>query len=207
MGEASSHMTYWPSSPLTCNPPRAIAFVRSLSRHLFLLCISDNRIFKGRGCQPHAQPPTWRAWPLYLWPPETGWPSYTPRHWVPILRHAWAKLGLFLTSGHHTQNWLYWCVVLKPTIALSVQHAIRLVWVLFFPENRVGITQAWMPTYVSILRIPQMIWVCRATVERYWQEKPKNSEKNLSQCHFVHQKFHMDWPGCEPGPPRWEADD
>jgi hypothetical protein len=26
-------------------------------------------------------------------------------------------------------------------------------------------------TYVSILRIPQMIWVWRATVEWYWQEK------------------------------------
>jgi hypothetical protein len=32
-------------------------------------------------------------------------------------------------------------------------------------------TQAWMPTYVSILRIPQMIWVCRPTVEWYWQGK------------------------------------
>jgi hypothetical protein len=28
-------------------------------------------------------------------------------------------------------------------------------------------TQAWMPAYVSILRIPQMIWVWRATVEWY----------------------------------------
>jgi 5-carboxymethyl-2-hydroxymuconate isomerase len=27
----------------------------------------------------------------------------------------------------------------------------------FFPEGGVGQTQAWMPTYVSILRIPQMI--------------------------------------------------
>jgi hypothetical protein len=32
-------------------------------------------------------------------------------------------------------------------------------------------TQAWMPTYVSILRIPQMIWVWRATVKWYWQGK------------------------------------
>jgi hypothetical protein len=32
-------------------------------------------------------------------------------------------------------------------------------------------TQAWLPTYVSILRIPQMIWVWRATVEWYWQGK------------------------------------
>jgi hypothetical protein len=31
--------------------------------------------------------------------------------------------------------------------------------------------------------------------------KPKYSYKNLSQCHFVHHKFHMKWPGIEPGPP------
>jgi hypothetical protein len=42
---------------------------------------------------------------------------------------------------------------------------------LFYPEGGVGQTQAWMPTYVSILRTPQMIWVLRATVEWYWQEK------------------------------------
>jgi hypothetical protein len=38
--------------------------------------------------------------------------------------------------------------------------------------------------------------------ERRWNDidswKPKNSEKNLSQCHCVHHKSHMDWPG----PPR-----
>jgi hypothetical protein len=38
----------------------------------------------------------------------------------------------------------------------------------FFPEGGDGSsTQAWMPTYVSILRIAQMIWVWRATVEWY----------------------------------------
>jgi hypothetical protein len=31
------------------------------------------------------------------------------------------------------------------------------------------------------------------------REKPKYSGKNLSQCHFVHHKFHMDWPGMNPG--------
>jgi hypothetical protein len=42
----------------------------------------------------------------------------------------------------------------------------------FFPWRWGGSsTQAWMPTYVSILRIHQVIWVWRATVEWYWQGK------------------------------------
>jgi hypothetical protein len=44
----------------------------------------------------------------------------------------------------------------------------------FFPWRWGGSsTQPWMPAYVSILRIPQMIWVWRATVEWYWQGKTK----------------------------------
>jgi hypothetical protein len=45
-------------------------------------------------------------------------------------------------------------------------------------------------------------------MEQWWNDsgrvKPKNSEKSLPQYHFVHQKSHMDRPGREPGPPRWE---
>jgi hypothetical protein len=44
-------------------------------------------------------------------------------------------------------------------------------------------------------------------VEWNWQAKTKYLGKNLSQCHFVHRKSHMDWPEIELWPPRWQAGD
>jgi hypothetical protein len=39
-----------------------------------------------------------------------------------------------------------------------------------------------------------------ALVGWYDRGRPKSSEKNLTQCYFVHQKFNVVWPGAEPGP-------
>jgi hypothetical protein len=36
-------------------------------------------------------------------------------------------------------------------------------------------------------------------------EEDRNTRGNLLQCYFVHHKPHVDWPGMEPGPPRWEV--
>jgi hypothetical protein len=58
-----------------------------------------------------------------------------------------------------------------------------------------------------ILFIPYMIRVG----ERRWNDtdrgKPKNSEKNLPQCHSVHHESHMDRLGPELGSLRLETGD
>jgi hypothetical protein len=51
----------------------------------------------GRGRQPHTQPPNWRTGSPYLYPLETEWPSYTPRHRVPILVAFYDMHGLRVT--------------------------------------------------------------------------------------------------------------
>jgi hypothetical protein len=135
------------------------------------------------------------------------------RHTTHILLNDKSNLALNRSGIRYFCNivWVFVCL-LSSEIAARV-HARNFVkarknytfWATFFPWRWGGCSaQAWMPTYFSIVHIPQIIWVWRATVEWYIdRRKSKNSEKNLSQCCSGHQTSHMEWPG----PPRWEADD
>jgi hypothetical protein len=49
---------------------------------------------------------------------------------------------------------------------------------------------------------PDNIWARWATVEWFWQrELEELGERPAHQCHFIHKKSHMYWPGLEPGSP------
>jgi hypothetical protein len=48
-------------------------------------------------CLRFETPPTWRARSPYLHPPGTGWPGYTPRHWVFFFIASYDSQGTVLT--------------------------------------------------------------------------------------------------------------
>ena len=60
-------------------------------------------------------------------------------------------------------------------------------------------------TTLSLARIVQHPWWINV-VELYLEGEMEVLGINLSQCHFIYQIFHADWPGMEFGSPRWAAD-
>jgi hypothetical protein len=52
-----------------------------------------------------------------------------------------------------------------------------------------------------------MIMFVKHSVDWQLAGEPEVLGENLPQCHLVHRKSHMTWPGIKPGSPRWEAGD
>jgi hypothetical protein len=60
--------------------------------------------------------PNWRTRSLYLYPPGTGWPGYTPRHW-----------GFPLSDNNNkkTTTFVWVWVILRPTVSRPVCLGIK----------------------------------------------------------------------------------
>jgi hypothetical protein len=125
-----------------------------------------------------------------------------------------------ITRKHYTfyQKRKFGCFgrISDQTAIISLYNVYRLVnWESIFPSNP--------PTFPKdhfcffLWKVPKSSLVCSSgvsnvnmemSVELWWNDidrvQPK-SEKNLSQCHFFHQRSHVDRPEIEPEPPRWET--
>jgi hypothetical protein len=178
--------------------------------------------------------PSWEAniclasqeFPQLLWNPKIYYHVQKSLSSVPIL----CQMNLIHTSKSYVPK-IHFNIVLSSMprsskwslpFRLSNQNFVRISHLAHasfdmlhssYPTTSFNVTMGWDHVCVELqplmgpLSIPQMIHEWIWMVEWYWQGKLKDSEKNLSQCHFSHYRSHMDWPGCKPGPPWWEAID
>jgi hypothetical protein len=99
-------------------------FYRSV--RLLFFQISQQFVFYGVGFYSLAQPPTWRTRPPNLCPPETGWPSYTPRHWVSLLVVSYDTQGYggVILLRPNTQLFGFYCPFLPHPLPFSDTHQV-----------------------------------------------------------------------------------
>jgi hypothetical protein len=134
---------------------------------------------------------------------EKSWNKY-----IGILKYS-ETFQMFL------EIWTKFCPAIGSTGIISVRYQLPLCFLACKRFRREGFLVNWkivwnkswetldywlVRTWFDYRHGAPVEWNCKRV-------KPKYSGKKLSQCHFVHHKSHMDWPGIETGPPRWEAGD
>jgi hypothetical protein len=97
------YLLHWHYSPM-----RAFAPIMDLLHQTFLsphFWFPNRQFFTGWGYQPHAQPPTWKT-RFHIYNPWDRvvqlYPQALGTHFSRLLWHAWATVGLFFNSDHHT---------------------------------------------------------------------------------------------------------
>jgi hypothetical protein len=75
---------------------------------------------------------------------------------------------------------------------------------LFFKfEEGGGVESNWVHSArrppIGLLYLPRVIMRVENLVERWLVGETEVLRENLLQCHFVHYKSHMTWPGANPG--------
>jgi hypothetical protein len=129
MGPMKKHCIYtylhhqWRNSPFL-----TIAFLRRFCQIAsgFRFGFHNNIFFTEQGRQPCVQPQIWKARSLYLGPPVTGWPSYTPRHQVFLFVTFYDSRGYsggILTCLHtwKTINWTCYRLQKEQNNGLSIK--------------------------------------------------------------------------------------
>jgi hypothetical protein len=93
-------------------------------------------------------PPTWRARSPYLYPPGTGCPNYTPRHWVPFsspptARRATVEVFDPASTRELTLAWTGFLLYIVGSDRQRKRLSIK------YPRKRLSISDGWFPRIAS----------------------------------------------------------